>query len=121
MNKRLDVYYNSACPVCRTGINMQKGKPTSCTIDWKDVHIDNQLANDIGQQLEYVRKYLHIVDEKGNQHIGINAFIQLWQNSPTEQWKANVISLTLIKQIMQCAYYLFANSLYFWNRVRKNW
>jgi len=117
----LNVYFNSACPVCNAGINSQKNKSTACTIQWKDVHEDNLLVDELNRELSTVRKYLHITDSNNQHHVGIDAFILLWKNSPKEKWKAKLFSLPAIKQLFQLTYYAFANCLYAWNKLKKNW
>ena len=117
----ISVYYNSACPVCNAGINAQKGKSTACAINWKDVHSNNELAQEIKIDLPTIRKYLHLRDHNGSLKIGINAFIILWRKSPSEQWKASLFSLPLITQLARVGYFIFANLLYGWNRMMRNW
>lgn len=118
---RVKVYYNSACPVCNAGIESQKRKMEGCTVEWKDVHSDNSLVNEIGYDLESVRERLHVVDEQGNVLVGFDAFIEIWRNSPEEKWKAGVFGLPVIRHIGRLAYNLFAAALYKWNRARKRW
>lgn len=115
------VYYNSGCPVCKAGIEHQKVKMHGCRVEWKDVHADNSLVNEIDSGLEYVRERLHVVDEQGNVHIGFDAFIEIWRNSPDEKWKAHLAGLPGIRHISSLAYNLFAAVLYKWNRSRKHW
>lgn len=119
--KSLDVYFNSACPVCDAGIKAQKGKTTACDVSWKDVHVDNQLVTQLNEEIETVRKYLHVVDQDGKKHIGIDAFILLWKNSPSETWKAKLLSNPAIKVLAKGAYFVFANLLYRWNIWKRNW
>lgn len=119
--KCLDVYFNSACPVCDAGIKVQKGKTTSCIVNWKDVHTEKELAANLNEEIETVRKYLHVVDQNGLTHIGIDAFIVLWENSPRERWKTRIVSNPAIKAIAKGLYFLFANMLYHWNRWQNNW
>ena len=59
---RMKVYYNSACPVCKAGIEGQMEKGSSCEIQWADVHKDNALVSEVHAELEYVRERLHVVD-----------------------------------------------------------
>ena len=117
----LNVYFNSACPVCNAGINTQKQRSTACTINWKDVHQDNSLSIELGRSLSTVRKYLHVLDTNGQRYLGINAFIVLWQNSPKEQWKAKLFSRPIIQQLAQLGYFAFANGLYAWNKIGQRW
>jgi len=102
----VSVYYNSACTVCRSGINMQMNKMARCCVEGKDVHSDNGLVKELNEKKIYV---------------GINAFIKLWENSPKETWKARVVSLPVVKQFFVYAYYIFANVLYCFNKVNKKW
>lgn len=119
--KSVKVYYNSACPVCKAGIEGQMEKGSSCEIQWSDVHKDNALVSEIQAELEFVRERLHVVDESGKLHVGFDAFLAIWKNSPTEQWKARLFGLPVIRQLCRVAYNLFAAALYKWNRSKNHW
>ena len=118
---RMQVYYNSACPVCKAGIEGQMGKGSVCEIAYRDVHQRNELVSEIGAQLEFVRERLHVVDEHGNVQVGFDAFLAIWRNSPGERWKWRVFSVPGLKQIGRVAYNIFAAALYRWNRAKKHW
>lgn len=96
-------------------------KDAVCEMQWNDVHKDNHLVAELDAELEFVRKRLHVVDEKGDLQIGFNAFIAIWRNSPKETWKATVFGLPVVKQFCQLGYNLFAFALYQWNRAKKYW
>jgi predicted DCC family thiol-disulfide oxidoreductase YuxK len=119
--QKIAVYYNSACPVCKAGIESQKGKMEGCAIDWKDVHSDSTLVNDINSELEFVRERLHIVNTEGNILVGFDAFLEIWRNSPREHWKADFFGLPILRQTATHSYNLFAAALYKWNRAKKHW
>ena len=118
---KIKVYYNSACPVCKVGIEGQMDKESVCEIQWNDVHKNNTLAAEVNNELEFVRERLHVVDEHGQLQIGFDAFLAIWSNSPKEKWKAQLLGLPLIKQFSRIAYNLFASALYRWNRSKKHW
>lgn len=120
-NGHIKVYYNSACPVCKAGIDSQKGKTTACPVEWTDIHRDNDAVGEIGETLEYVRERLHLVDEHGVKQMGVDAFIVLWQHSPREVWKARLFSLPLVHGLAQLAYKAFARLLYRWNKAKHHW
>ena len=120
-DEELEVYFNSACPVCRAGINAQKDKTTDCSVNWNDIHTDKHYAKEADPNIDVVRKYLHVIDSNGQKHIGIDAFIQLWKYSPREQWKAKLFALPIVKQFAKAAYLVFANLLFTWNRFVGNW
>jgi predicted DCC family thiol-disulfide oxidoreductase YuxK len=117
----MKVYYNSACPVCKAGIEGQMEKGMTCNVEWADVHKNNELVSEVSGELEFVRERLHVVDEKGGLHVGFDAFLAIWKNSPSEIWKARVLGLPAIKQLCRIAYNLFAAALYKWNRSKNHW
>ncbi len=121
MNKEIKVYYNSACPVCHAGILNQKRKTTECQVQWKDIHTDIESRKDISANVEIIREQLHIIDENGQIKVGIDAFEVLWRNSPREHWKAKIIALPIINQIIKIGYFIFARFLYKWNRSKHHW
>ena len=115
------VYYNSACPVCRAGIEQQKEKMPSCPVQWQDVHTDHEDLKALDAELEFVRERLHVVDEYGKLNIGFDAFLTIWRHSPKEHWKATLLGLPVIKSLMSLLYNIFARLLYRWNRSKKHW
>lgn len=118
---QLAVYYNSACPVCKAGINSQQQKDSACAIEWNDIHNDPERLAEYDAELEFVRKRLHVVDKNGEMQIGFDAFLALWRQSPSEQWKAKFFSLPVIKQVCRLAYNWFAYLLYRWNKANNHW
>lgn len=117
----MKVYYNSGCPVCKAGIEGQMEKDMSCPVEWADVHSNNELASEVRGELEFVRERLHVVDEKAKLHVGFDAFLEIWRNSPSEHWKARVFGVPVIKHLCRIAYNLFAAALYKWNRSKNHW
>ncbi|SFI37879.1 Predicted thiol-disulfide oxidoreductase YuxK, DCC family [Nitrosomonas sp. Nm34] len=117
----IKVYYNSACPVCKAGIENQKSRMKGCPVEWKDVHSHPVLVTEIHSELEQVRERLHVVDEQGQTYIGFDAFLTIWRHSPGEKWKAILLGLPLIRQLGRIAYNQFAALLYKWNKAKKHW
>ncbi|WP_256211917.1 thiol-disulfide oxidoreductase DCC family protein [Nitrosomonas communis] len=117
----IKVYYNSACPVCKAGIENQKSKMEGCSVEWKDIHSNPGFATEIYSEIEQVRERLHVVDEQGQTYIGFDAFLIIWQHSPGEKWKAALLGLPIIKQLGRIAYNQFAAMLYKWNKAKKHW
>lgn len=90
-HRKIKVYYNSACPVCKAGIANQKVRMQGCPVEWNDVHSDDNLIREIDSDLEFVRERLHVVDESGALQIGFDAFLAIWRNSPTEGAKSGCL------------------------------
>jgi predicted DCC family thiol-disulfide oxidoreductase YuxK len=117
----MKVYYNSACPVCKAGIEGQMKKDSLCEVQWNDVHKDNALASEVEADLAFVRERLHVVDESGKIQVGFDAFLAIWRNSPKETWKARLLGLPVVRPLCRLAYNLFAAALYRWNLSKKHW
>jgi len=117
------VFYNSACPVCDSGIKSQqrKTKTSDCTVSYQDVHLDNQLVKQVNAPLAFVRERLHVVDENQQVQVGLDAFITIWRHSPNERWKATLLGLPGIHGLGVIAYNGFARLLYRWNKKHKRW
>lgn len=120
-DNKIQVYYNSACPVCKAGIENQRMKMQECDVAWKDVHTVPEWTRETGSELEFVRERLHVIDENGDVQVGFDALIAIWRNSPKEQWKSNVFGKPVIKNLGRAGYNTFAALLYQWNRSKKHW
>jgi predicted DCC family thiol-disulfide oxidoreductase YuxK len=117
----IQIFYNSACPVCDAGISAQKDKMVACAIQWRDVHADAKSCDEVSADLEFVRERLHAIDENGNVKVGIDAFELIWKHSPKEYWKARLIALPIIKPLSIFTYNIFAKFLYRWNLRKGHW
>ncbi|MCH9674063.1 MAG: DUF393 domain-containing protein [Gammaproteobacteria bacterium] len=116
------VYFNSACPVCKAGIEYQKGKvDDSNETEWIDVHTQSDAAGEVGADLEFIRERLHVVDDAGQLHVGADAFIAIWARSPRQRWIARIVSTRLVRPVFRRVYNMFAAALYRWNQRRKHW
>ncbi len=118
------VYYNSACPVCKAGIEKQRAMMERCgveDVEWVDVHTRPEMADETPSSLEQVRERLHVRDDNGQIRIGADAFIFLWLRTPRLHWLGRIAQLPVIRQVFQLCYNAFARLLYRWNRRLKHW
>ena len=107
--------------MCNAGIKKQQTKETDQQTIWYDIAQKGIDAQPKLLSIEYTRKYLHAIDQYGNMHIGIDAFILIWSNTPNEHWKARLASNLILHPILKSGYRIFANILYAINRLLKNW
>lgn len=115
----VEVLFNGACPVCNAGVEYQKKRTLEANLRWTDIHLNNDAVGNL--ELEQVRKYLHVRDERGNLYIGIDAFVQVWLQSRNHYFLAKFFNFPIVNMIASKLYVLFAEMLYRWNRVKKNW
>jgi predicted DCC family thiol-disulfide oxidoreductase YuxK len=115
------VFYNSACPVCKAGIDKQRGDMAACPVEWNDVHSDSRELSALGYELEDVRERLHVMDADGHMHIGAAAFSALFRHAPGRRWIATLMDAPGLRHVLAFAYDRFAAALYRWNRRHGRW
>lgn len=114
------VYFNSACPVCRSGVAWQQGL-ASCEIEWIDVHNAPDAVMAVGAELEAVRERLHLLDADGRVCVGADAVVALFRQTRRQRWLARLLTLPLVRPVSVWAYDAFARCLYWWNRSKGRW
>jgi predicted DCC family thiol-disulfide oxidoreductase YuxK len=121
--RKLKVFYNSACPVCRAGIQGQMRRMSNgeAEVEWTDIHADAEAVCEIGADREFVRKRLHVVDETGAVRVGAQAFVVLWRHTQGQGVWARIVGLPLVSAASALFYNVFAAGLYRWNRWHKRW
>jgi predicted DCC family thiol-disulfide oxidoreductase YuxK len=120
----LKVYYNSACPVCKAGIEGEQCELRAQgveNVEWLDVHANPQLALDVGADLETVRERLHVVDADGKLRVGSDAFAALYGVGKRRRWLGRMLTMPGLRQLDTLAYNVFARLLYWWNRALRHW
>jgi len=117
------VYYNSACPVCAAGIAYQKKalRDGTDSIEWIDVHTDNESVKDLNADLAFVRERLHVVDTEGQKRVGADAFTALWALSPRQRAFSCIGRLPILRTLFGWIYNAFAAGLYRWNCAKGRW
>jgi predicted DCC family thiol-disulfide oxidoreductase YuxK len=119
----IEVYYNSACPVCNAGMKGQMRRMDGCPVEirWIDIHSHPEALKKIGAPQEFVREKLHVRDEKGEVRIGADAFRALWARTPGQGRLAKFTGLPLVHLLTNRIYNVFAALLYAWNRACRRW
>ena len=115
------VYFNSACPVCRSGVAWQQGQMSSCEVEWVDVHATPEAVVEVGADLESVREHLHVRDADGRVRVGADAVAVLFGQTAGQGWLSRLMAVPLIRPAMRWAYDAFAAVLYRWNRSKGRW
>ena len=83
--KPVEVFYNSACPVCDAGVsNQRRAMETggACELAWTDMTRAPEALSRDGLTLEHVRRHLYARDASGTLHRGADAFAILWKATP---------------------------------------
>jgi predicted DCC family thiol-disulfide oxidoreductase YuxK len=121
------LYYNSACPVCRTGIEQQRAMMDgslpegSDAIQWCDIAATPEAAGEIARSVDQIRHSLHMVDGQGRLLVGADVAIAVWAMTPGRRWLGRLVGLPGIRQIARWGYNRFADRLFAWNKRQGRW
>jgi predicted DCC family thiol-disulfide oxidoreductase YuxK len=121
------LYYNSACPVCRTGIEQQRATMDqrlpdgSDTIAWCDIATAPEAAQEIDRSVDQIRHSLHMVDSDGRLLVGADVAIAVWAMTPGRRWLGWLVGLPGIRQLARWGYNRFADRLFAWNKRQGRW
>ncbi len=118
----LEVVYNSACPVCRAGVESFKRAqpPDDDGRTWRDINDEPERLAERGATLDDVRLKLHAVDREGNLLVGMPAVAAIWAETPGWGWAAKLARAPGLRWIAAAGYHLTAHVLYRWNRAVGN-
>lgn len=120
--EELKVYYNHACPVCRTEIAHYQGiaRHHNSHIHFKDISKAGSVPYACGLSRQDMRRRLYVFDQDGRLKSGIDAFIAIWKSLPPYRWLATVFKLPVLHQLGDLAYdYFFVPFLARLNMLRE--
>lgn len=127
MGDKPKLYYNSACPVCRTGIEQQRAKMDdmldegSEAIAWCDIAATPDAAVEIDRSVDQIRHSLHMVGPDGRLLVGADVAIAIWLMTPGRRWLGRLVGLPGIRQMARWGYNRFADRLFAWNKRQGRW
>ena len=121
----VEVFYNSACPVCRAGMDEQRITMEKAGVGgdvaFTDMTAAPEALADDGLTLDDVRRHFYVRDAAGTLHRGADAAAVLWRLTPRRRWLGWLISRPLLRNIARLLYDWFADRLYAWNRRKGRW
>lgn len=89
----LTVYYNGECPVCRHEIESYRrtAERHDTPIVWRDAMGDPAALGETGMAEDAVARRLHVADDTGALHAGVDAFEVLWSTLPGFRWLGGIL------------------------------
>ena len=110
-------YYNGGCPVCRTEIEHYKKGAGGHRVTWLDLSAEPEALAERGIDRADAKRRLHVLDEAGRLHIGVDAFVLLWQRMPRYRWLARLVASRSLRPLAMALYdKILAPLLFWWNR-----
>ncbi|WP_415237456.1 thiol-disulfide oxidoreductase DCC family protein [Sneathiella sp.] len=102
------VYYDGKCGLCSKEINHYKKIAPAGIFDWQDITENPTNLKEKGISLSDGLKMLHACAPDGSMHVGVDAFILIWQHLNRWRVLAPIVSLPILKQIAGWIYRSFA-------------
>jgi predicted DCC family thiol-disulfide oxidoreductase YuxK len=101
----LCVYFDGACPLCRTEINHYRGLTGADQVQFIDVSQDRpDLPDDLDRAAALKR--FHVRRGDGQLVSGAEAFIALWSQLPSWRWLARIGALPGVTWVLELGYRL---------------
>ena len=102
---RVSVYFDGACPLCRTEINHYRALNGAGQIEFIDVSKDRtDLPDDLDRAAALKR--FHVRRGDGRLVSGAEAFIALWSELPSYRWLARIGALPGVSWVLEAGYRL---------------
>jgi predicted DCC family thiol-disulfide oxidoreductase YuxK len=116
----LIVFYNTKCPVCDAGVNMQKNRLLRAvkagTIEFRDINLEPDILIRFGSTIDDVRRRLHALDARGELLRGADVAVAIWRLTPGQGWLAVLTGNRIALPVSRFVYDRFADLLFAWNR-----
>lgn len=104
----IQVFYDGKCGLCRREIAYYKRIAPENIFEWVDITVDASSLEKIGVAYADGLKLLHARDAQGQLHVGVDAFLLIWQQIPRWRILATIVSLPIIRPVANSAYRRFA-------------
>lgn len=104
----IKVFYDGKCGLCRREIEHYKSISPDNIFKWVDITIDSSSLERLGVSYAEGLKLLHAQDSQEKLHIGVDAFILIWQQIPRWKILAAIVAIPFIRHVIGIAYRWFA-------------
>ena len=103
------VYYDGKCGLCQKEISHYKKIADDGQFIWSDIAHDATPLSLLGVSQMAALRRLHATDSNGRLHIGVDAFILIWQQLPRWRLLAILVGIPILRHIAATFYDVFAD------------
>ncbi len=104
----ISVFYDGKCGLCRREIEHYQRITPDAVFEWVDITVDASAIQKLGVPYADGLKLLHAQDSQGKLHVGVDAFVLIWQQIPHWRIVAIIVASPFIRPIANSAYRRFA-------------
>ena len=103
------VFYDGKCGLCNREIDYYRRVAPPNAFSWQDIANDPTCLNELGITQSDALRRLHVLDTSGGLHVGVLAFIAIWQRLRYWRFLAMAIKLPVILPLATLLYNRFAD------------
>jgi predicted DCC family thiol-disulfide oxidoreductase YuxK len=104
----ITVFYDGKCGICRREIEHYKHVAPQGVFIWQDITTDASALENLGITYANGLRLLHAQDAQGKMHVGVDAFLLIWQQIPRWRMLGVLVGLPLVRRFANTAYHAFA-------------
>ncbi len=112
------VYFDGACPVCRTEIAHYQRQRGAEAIAWVDASSCDEAALGPGVDRAAALRRFHVREADGTLVSGAAAFVVIWRRLPAFGWLATLASSRPVLAVLEVGYGLFLRVRPWWRPAR---
>ena len=105
----ITVFYDGKCGLCSREISHYMKISTPKTFIWRDIANEPQHLRKINVSQSDALRRLHVSDQAGTVHVGIDAFIAIWKKLPRWRLLALICAIPGMRPILSLLYNKFAD------------
>ena len=107
MNK-LTIFYDGKCNLCFREIKHYKKLDKNNDLKTIDISANNFNAKKYGLDPKKIQIIMHAIDEKGNLHLGVDTFVEIWKRIPPYNKFIFVLESKTLRPLLNKMYKVFA-------------
>ena len=105
--RRLQVFYDGACPVCRREIAFYRRRRDGAGIDWIDLSVSPPETLPPAIDRDAALERLHVIAADGRRVVGAQAFPEIWRTLSGFRTLAIVARWRAARPLLELSYAVF--------------
>lgn len=105
---KISIYYDGLCHLCSREINHYRKMKGAENINFIDITTSSFDAKKENLDPVQIHKTMHVKDQEGHFHVGVDAFICIWKNLPALRFMVPIAKLAPIRGLLKIIYSGFA-------------
>ncbi len=107
--KKVTMFHDGECPLCKYEVKMMQKLDTKNAIHWVDISKDQKALDTAGIGYEAAMARVHVQDKNQNLLTGVRGFLLVWKQLPYYRRVVPIVEhVPLLLPIMESVYSLFA-------------